>query len=123
MSQTLHDAAADESIDLIAWVIMPDHFHAIVAVPPPRSLARFVQLVRGGFAREYNLATASQGSVWQGRYHERALRSDRELNAAIEYVHSNPVTAGIVASEAAYEWSSASEMLFAPHRPSCQAEA
>jgi REP element-mobilizing transposase RayT len=107
MLQTLLDAADDESIDLLAWIIMPDHFHAVVAVPPAKSLGRFVQLVKGRFAREYNLTTASQGSVWQGRYHERALRSDRELYTAVEYVHRNPVAAGIGPCETDYEWTSA----------------
>lgn len=51
MLQTLRDAANDESIDLLAGVIMPDHFHAVVTVPPPKSLGRFVQLVKGRFAR------------------------------------------------------------------------
>lgn len=114
MLDILRAAASDEKVELVAWVIMPDHFHAVVAVPGERSLGRFVQLAKGRFAREYNLSSGRQGSVWQDRYHERALRSDEELFTAIEYVHLNPVKAGIVGRETEYEWSSARQVLASP---------
>jgi hypothetical protein len=69
-----------------------------------------MQLIKGRFARLYNDLSTKRGSLWQSRYHERALRDERELAAAIDYVHQNPVTASLSGISRAedYPWSSAS---------------
>ena len=86
--QILHDVKLETDCDLIAFVVMPDHVHLVL-----RSTATH---------------SGKSGRLWQSRYHERALRSENELSAAIEYVQDNPVAAGLAGEASAFAWSSAS---------------
>jgi REP element-mobilizing transposase RayT len=106
--EVIGEVQIEEGFDLHAYVVMPDHLHLVATLPIGGSLGRVVQLIKGRFAWRYNRASGTTGKVWQGRYHERGLRSDREYQAAVEYVHNNPVAAGLVEEVGEYLWSSAS---------------
>jgi len=93
---------------LLAFAIMPDHFHLVV-LPPDNGPAKMMQLIKGRFARSYNLQAARDGPVWQSRYHERILTTEKATFSAIEYVHSNPVVARLSELPEKYQWSSAHE--------------
>ena len=67
-----------------------------------------MQLIKGRFARAYNLTAGRTGSVWQSRYHERTLRSEAALLDAIEYVRQNPINARLAVDTEDYRWSSTS---------------
>jgi hypothetical protein len=49
------------------------------------------------------------GELWQGRFFDRALRTVREYNEKIEYIHLNPVKAGLVRRAQDWRWSSVNE--------------
>jgi len=104
----LFDVMHEEHADLIAWVIMPDHVHLVVSLRRTASLGRLMQLIKGRFAREHNAAIGRVGSVWQERYHEEALRDERQLHAAVQYVLHSPVKGGLAATPDEYPWCSAS---------------
>ena len=104
--RTLYEVRGETQLNLLAFAIMPDHVHLIVATP---ALPRAVQLLKGRFARAYNVARGGNGSVWQQRYHERTLRSEAALLRALHYVHNNPVVAGLAEAPSDYRWSSACE--------------
>ena len=106
--------AAEERFQLIAYVVMPDHLHIVARTPPGLTTGRIMKVVKGGFAREYQASRGEKGSFWQSRYHEKALRSEEALWAAVEYVHYNPVAAGLVRVPAEYPWSSAGLPVPAP---------
>src|SRR3990172_3055249 len=93
---------------LFAFVVMPDHVHLVLRSAAAHSIGQVIQLVKGRFSRRYNEMTGKRGRLWQSRYHERALRRESELLEAIEYVHGNPVAAGLVGEAPAFAWSSAS---------------
>jgi putative transposase len=43
----------------------------------------------------------------KGRFYDRALRTRREFDEALDYMHMNPVRKGLAAHPAAWPWSSA----------------
>jgi putative transposase len=88
---------------------MPDHVHLVVYPGRAKTLSQFMQLVKGRFARFWNVSRGCVGNVWQDRYHERGLRSEAEVRAAIEYVHRNPVAARFAECPEAFRWSSANQ--------------
>jgi REP element-mobilizing transposase RayT len=51
--------------------------------------------------------------LWQDGFHDRGIRGDRHLARAIDYVHRNPVRAGLVPHAEDWPWSSFRE-LFMP---------
>jgi REP element-mobilizing transposase RayT len=42
------------------------------------------------------LPGGADGELWQPRFFDRALRTVKEYNEKVEYIHLNPVRAGLV---------------------------
>jgi REP element-mobilizing transposase RayT len=71
--QTLHNAAIahkallDSSKEgryqLHAWVVMPDHLHALITPAGEQSLERYVMVIQGGIS--FRLRDAVRGTLWQ----------------------------------------------------------
>ena len=59
--------------------------------------------------RQINSSRKEAGRLWQGRFFDRALRTVREYNRAVEYIHLNPVRRGLVAKPEDWFWSSVRE--------------
>src|SRR5438132_1334564 len=89
LMEVISEVQLEEQFTLHSYVVMPDHVHLVITVPIGRSLGRVVQLIKGRFAWRYNRSRGDTGKVWQDRYHEAALRSEREFASAVEYVHGN----------------------------------
>lgn len=107
LEHALVEARDELRFELLAWVIMPDHMHLVVQLPDRVSSDSVMRLVKGRFSRRWNHRRRAGGPLWQTRFHERVLTSERALLAAVEYVHANPVVAGLVDVAGDYEWSSA----------------
>lgn len=105
--ETVYEVRGDVRIMLLALAIMPDHMHLIVFAASVADLSRSMQLIKGRFARRYNHVLGRAGAVWQSRYHERTLRDEAALVRAIQYVHHNPIEAGLASEVGDYAWSSA----------------
>lgn len=105
--RVIQEVREETCLCLHAYVVMPDHIHLVLTPPVGLRVGRIMQLVKVRFANRFNRATGGSGSLWQERYHERALRSEKALRAAVEYVHHNPVVAGLCESAEDYRWSSA----------------
>ena len=105
--EIIYEVRRASAFPLMAFAIMPDHIHLVLGPSPADRLGKIMQLIKGRFARRCHSVSGDRGPLWQSRYHERALRGERELLAAIEYVHRNPVSAGLATAPQDYPWSSA----------------
>ena len=56
-----------------------------------------------------NRRRAESGELWQPRFFDRALRTVKEYNEKVEYIHFNPVKAGLVRRPQDWRWSSVNE--------------
>ena len=56
-----------------------------------------------------NHRRAERGELWQARFFDRALRTVKEYNEKVEYIHLNPVKAGLVQQPDEWPWSSVRE--------------
>jgi REP element-mobilizing transposase RayT len=100
---------------LIAYVIMPDHFHLIVN-PRDGRIREFTGKLKSisaqaivKSARGINFKLDSDGSgyqVWQESFKAVPLWSAWMIWQKINYIHANPVKAKLVASAKDYRWSS-----------------
>lgn len=93
---------ADLGFEVYAYGVMPDHVHLIVRCRPEAPIGVAMQRINGRSARMINDARRWQGRVWQKRYNDYALRSPSDLRRKLDYVHANPVRAGLCGSPA--EW-------------------
>ena len=74
---------------LVHWSALSNHVHLMVEARDRRALTRGMQGLAVRMARALNRAWARRGSVFADRYHARALRSPREVRAALGYVLQN----------------------------------
>ena len=103
---------------LIAWVLMPDHFHMVVN-PKDGGVKEFLGALKsltarrliettGGFdfTRSEPDADGTIHQVWQESFKAIPLWSAWMIWQKINYIHANPVKAGLVKSAKDYRWSS-----------------
>ncbi len=96
---------------LHAWCIMPNHVHVLIA--PLTDLAMIVQswksfTARWVLARNTALALGIPGkSLWMREYWDRYIRDETHYHKTVNYIHQNPVNAGLCATPQVWPWSSA----------------
>ncbi|MFO7697230.1 MAG: transposase [Anaerolineae bacterium] len=96
-----------ERYRLLAWVVMPNHVHALVEIIEGHSLSRIMQSWKVRTARECNRVLGTIGRFWEPEYYDRYIRNERHLQNAILYIHSNPVVAGLVSEARLWPFGSA----------------
>jgi putative transposase len=57
--------------------------------------------------REIGVPGGDKAPVWHREYWDRYIRNESHLRQAIEYIHMNPVRAGLAATPQSWRWSSA----------------
>lgn len=78
------------AVEIDAFVVMPNHVHAIVALEgrarqaSPLRLGTVVGSVKSGSSREIGLP------VWQRGYHDHVIRDECDLQRVREYIATNP---------------------------------
>jgi putative transposase len=80
--------------DLLAWVLMPDHWHGLTVVRD-ETLSRLVQRLKANVSRRVNVACDERGRVWAPAFHDRALREEEDIVATARYIVANPIRAGL----------------------------
>jgi REP element-mobilizing transposase RayT len=99
---------AEERYRLDAWVVMPNHVHAVLWPMPNQMLSAIVQSWKRFTAREANkLLNRTGETFWQPEAFDHWIRNDEEHARCCRYVVNNPVKAGLCAAPVDWQWSSA----------------
>lgn len=95
---------------LTAWVVMPNHVHAMFQTIAPWTLAQVVGSWKSYTSKQIlrNNAEPLRPPVWYREYWDRYIRNERHFSNALNYIHQNPVKAGLVSHASLWPWSSAS---------------
>jgi len=80
----------------LAWVIMPDHFHALLSLGSAVSLGEVMNKLKGRSARNICVRLGRAVSFWQRSFHDHALRREEDRLEIARYVVANPLRVGIV---------------------------
>ncbi|MFO0839650.1 MAG: hypothetical protein U1D55_14130 [Phycisphaerae bacterium] len=125
--EALERARRDDPLDLWAYVFMPEHVHlvllprgplsclrallAAIKLPVSRRAIAFVTQNAPHFLAEMrDLQPNGQLShrFWQrGGGYDRDLHDPGTIHATIDYIHANPVRAGLIQRPELWRWSSA----------------
>jgi putative transposase len=100
-----------ERYKLLAWVIMPNHVHAMVEQIEGHRLDRIVHSWKSFTAKQINCRLDTNGRVWARDYFDRYVRDERHCFNAIYYIENNPVKAGFVRMAEDWAYSSAARRL------------
>jgi REP-associated tyrosine transposase len=95
-----------ERYRLAAWVVMPNHVHALVELWTI-TLGELTKAWKGVSAYRVNRLLGRTGPLWQEDYWDRYIRDEEHFRKARRYIESNPVKAGLARMAAEWHWSSA----------------
>jgi putative transposase len=101
-ARAMTDGRVWDDATLLAWVLMPDHWHGLIALGSQRPLSQVVQRLKANSAQAIAATRTDKGSAWQPGFHDHAIRGERNLEAAARYIIANPLRAGLVSSIACY---------------------
>jgi putative transposase len=104
--EAIEESRAKLGFRLCGYVLMPDHWHALLGVPHPLTISRAVQDVKWISARSLNRRRHTRGPVWQHQFWDRFVRHQQELSERLAYMHLNPVRRRIVDRPEQWRWSS-----------------
>lgn len=96
-------------VDLIAYCLMPNHFHFILKQNSTNGVQDFVAGLLNSFTHAYNVINKRRGSLFEDRFHAVPITSIEQLLVTSRYVHLNPIASNVVELLDAlrtYPWSS-----------------
>ena len=88
---------------------MPNHVHVLLRPLAGHALSTIVHSWKSFTAKKINSIVGSSGPVWQREYFDRMIRNARHLAVTAEYIHQNPVVAGLVTDARDWPFSTARE--------------
>ena len=97
---------------LSGYVLMPSHIHMLVYLPQLSDLSKFVQTFKSISARRVKeidldkyrnmLIRNDKFRLWKPRFDDFIIRDEGQFRTKLEYIHKNPVKAGLV--DVAIDW-------------------
>jgi putative transposase len=80
---------------LLGFVLMPDHFHALIMPKKCFTISSVVQKIKSLFA--YKLRDLGvKGTIWQKSFYDLGIYSEEKCRQKLDYIHANPVRKGLV---------------------------
>ncbi len=105
----LLNALKEIADELIAWVVLPNHYHFLAAVQSLDHISSALKHLHGATSREWNLQDGMTGKrrVWF-KFADTYIRNQQHFRTAFNYIHYNPVKHGYVSDAYDWHWSSLS---------------
>jgi putative transposase len=117
--EAMRQARIRKPFHVDAWVVLPNHAHAIWTLPPgDHDCATRWRAVKIAFskalhktcgpggARSKGESATGDGTIWERHYLAYRVSGDEEYASLIDYVHGNPVRHGYCEHPADWPWSS-----------------
>ncbi|MDP0492199.1 MAG: class I tRNA ligase family protein [Verrucomicrobiota bacterium JB023] len=80
---------------LHSYVIMPNHVHLLVTLPPEEDLDKVMHSWKSYTAKKINAHEGTEGSVWQREYYDRIIRDEDHFANTLKYIEKNPERANL----------------------------
>jgi len=103
------------------FVVMPEHVHLLISEPDRGTPSTVIQVLKQRFARRvlgewrrrnkpwqgrlWQEALA-EGHLWQKRFYDFVVRTEKKKVEKLKYMHRNPVARGLVLEPEQWKWSS-----------------
>ncbi|MBN2703852.1 MAG: transposase [Pontiellaceae bacterium] len=110
-SAALCDLFSGEIVDLYAWCVLPNHWHALVGTETLSGLIKSIGKLHGRTSFEWNGQDGQRGRRCWFCCADRRIRSESHFYAVRNYIHHNPVKHGYVDRWEEWPFSSAVDFL------------
>ena len=112
--QILFEAVEKYKMRLIAYVIMPNHFHFVLYPETEGEIKKFMHWLTLTHTQRSHTKnkTIGYGHLYQGRYKSFLVEKDSHLWALLAYVERNPLRAKLVKHLKDWKWSSYYKRLY-----------
>ena len=99
--------------DILAWVVMDNHYHTILKSPlrKPDNLTKFVASYHKFTAQKWNIQDGSVGRKVWWNYWDTSIRGEDDYLNRLRYVFWNPVKHGLVQEPAEYPYCNYNDFL------------
>ena len=87
-------------VEILGYVIMPEHVHLLISEPPDDPLSKALQSLKLSVSKRL-----TQRPFWQTRYHDFNVFTHNKRVEKLKYMHRNPVTRGLVLNPEDWRWS------------------
>jgi len=78
------------SIELHAYCLMPNHYHLLIKQNDERSMPSFIQALTTKYSMYFNKKYKRVGGLFQGRYKCVRIKSEQQFTYISKYIHRNP---------------------------------
>ncbi len=105
LTKVAQDIKKKRNVELVAFCLMPNHFHLILKEVEEGGIARYMQRVLNAYTKYYNTKHEKSGHLFQGPYQAVHIEDNQQLLHLSAYIHKNPE------NWRSYMWSSYSDMI------------
>lgn len=102
----LSSPVSDPLVEILAFCLMPNHFHILARQIKDKGVSTFAQRVFDSYTRYYNTKHDRVGTIYQGNFKAVQIENDEQLLHVSRYVHLNPYVNNIIDNPNDYKWSS-----------------
>ena len=109
------------SCSILAYCLMPDHFHLLIYLPESPSpteesdlisgstmhpLSRKIGTILSSYTQAINKQRKRNGSLFQPKTKAKKINTEEYLHTVFHYIHQNPIRAGLTSKLTDWEYSS-----------------
>ncbi len=108
-------------VALLGYVLMPSHLHALLGFKDISKLSKFMQSFKILSSKKVKqlpeirkinmIRKGGSFSLWKTRFDDLLITSEKQFKIKLEYIHNNPVKAGLTDVAEGWMYSSASDWI------------
>ena len=104
--RVMAEAIRHDPVALLAYCLMPNHWHLVVRPEAEGDLGRFMQRLTVTHVRRWHAhrQTVGLGHLYQGTYRSFPVQDDSHFLAVCRYVERNALRVGLAPPDKAQQW-------------------
>jgi len=106
LANALGSVRCKVDVALCGYCLMPDHWHAVLLPGESAAISDILLRIKTAASNRIRKARHEAAPIWQPRFYDHMIRTRREFDETLNYMHQNPVRKGLVTNSLDWRWSS-----------------
>lgn len=85
------DIRTQKLVDVLAYALMPNHFHLVLKPIKDEGITKFMRKLATAYSMYFNIKYEHSGVLFQGRFKSSHINSESYFRYIFLYVHLNPL--------------------------------